>query len=78
MPTYVYRCSKCGEKFEEFVSTISQGKSSLKCPKCGNDADRIISKTTPIFGEGFNTPSSHNMNGAVKMNKGQKKKEPWF
>jgi putative FmdB family regulatory protein len=37
MPTYAYRCDKCGESFEH-VETISEhGAAKPPCPKCGSD-----------------------------------------
>jgi putative FmdB family regulatory protein len=37
MPTYAYRCKKCGESFEH-VETISEhGTTKPSCPKCGSD-----------------------------------------
>jgi putative FmdB family regulatory protein len=36
MPTYQYRCEKCGKKFER-RETISEHEAlKLKCPKCGS------------------------------------------
>jgi putative FmdB family regulatory protein len=36
MPTYQYRCQKCGAKFER-TETISEHEAlKLKCPKCGS------------------------------------------
>jgi putative FmdB family regulatory protein len=36
MPTYQYRCEKCGKKFER-TETISEHEAlKLKCPKCGS------------------------------------------
>jgi putative FmdB family regulatory protein len=36
MPTYQYRCDKCGNKFER-TETISEHEAlKLKCPKCGS------------------------------------------
>jgi putative FmdB family regulatory protein len=36
MPTYQYRCDKCGKKFER-NETISEHEAlKLKCPKCGS------------------------------------------
>ena len=36
MPTYQYRCEKCGKKFER-IETISEHEAlKLKCPKCGS------------------------------------------
>jgi putative FmdB family regulatory protein len=35
MPTYVFRCSSCGEQFEKVMSVREreEGK-ALSCPKC--------------------------------------------
>jgi putative FmdB family regulatory protein len=36
MPTYQYRCEKCGEKFER-TETISEHEAlKATCPKCGS------------------------------------------
>ena len=36
MPTYQYRCEKCGKKFER-TETISEHEAKKsKCPKCGS------------------------------------------
>ena len=36
MPTYQYRCEKCGKKFER-TETISEHEAmKSKCPKCGS------------------------------------------
>jgi putative FmdB family regulatory protein len=36
MPTYQYRCEKCGKKFER-TETISEHEAiKPKCPKCGS------------------------------------------
>ena len=36
MPTYQYRCEKCGKKFEH-IETISEHEATKpKCPKCGS------------------------------------------
>jgi putative FmdB family regulatory protein len=37
MPTYQYRCDKCGKKFERSETTIAEHEAAkLKCPKCGS------------------------------------------
>jgi putative FmdB family regulatory protein len=41
MPTYEYRCAKCGHQFEH-----SQGIKDAplrRCPKCGGKINRVIS-----------------------------------
>jgi putative FmdB family regulatory protein len=36
MPTYQYRCEKCGKKFER-IETISEREATKpKCAKCGS------------------------------------------
>lgn len=35
MPTYVYRCETCGEKFDRLM-TFSQADQSPACPHCGS------------------------------------------
>ena len=37
MPTYQYRCEKCGETFER-VEHVAEHESPHRCPKCGSDA----------------------------------------
>lgn len=40
MPVYEFEC-KCGELLEEFVK---MGTQSIACPKCGNNAKKIMSR----------------------------------
>jgi putative FmdB family regulatory protein len=41
MPTYEYKCPKCGHEFEK-IQKISDD-TRPKCPKCGTRAVRVIS-----------------------------------
>jgi len=41
MPTYEYKCPKCGTRFER-LQKIS-APPGAKCPKCGARAERLIS-----------------------------------
>ena len=54
MPTYEYRCPK-GHEFEHFFRTISSAESRMKCPDCGEMAERIMSGGTGLLfkGSGF-------------------------
>ena len=54
MPTYEYRCPK-GHEFEHFFRTISSAESRMKCPECGEEAERIMSGGTGLLfkGSGF-------------------------
>jgi putative FmdB family regulatory protein len=36
MPTYQYRCEKCGTKFERTETIAEHEALKLKCPKCGS------------------------------------------
>lgn len=45
MPIYEYRCRKCGNVFEKWVKTFDSPELE-PCPKCGGDAERIMSNTS--------------------------------
>jgi putative FmdB family regulatory protein len=34
VPTYQYRCEKCGETFERIQSIAEHENAKAKCPKC--------------------------------------------
>ncbi len=34
MPTYQYRCAKCGHVFERGENITEHGKARARCPKC--------------------------------------------
>jgi putative FmdB family regulatory protein len=53
MPTYVYRCPK-GHEFEKFFPTMNDRR-RLKCPKCGQMAERLVSGGAGLHfkGSGF-------------------------
>lgn len=54
MPTYEYRCPK-GHEFEHFFRTISAAESTMKCPECGEIAERRVSGGSGLLfkGSGF-------------------------
>ncbi|MEW6386129.1 MAG: zinc ribbon domain-containing protein [Thermodesulfobacteriota bacterium] len=37
MPTYEYRCEKCGEEFIRIMSISEFEATKVPCPKCGSD-----------------------------------------
>lgn len=42
MPIYEYRCTACGERYEEFLSLST--KPAPPCPACGSkDVERLLS-----------------------------------
>jgi putative FmdB family regulatory protein len=74
MPTYDYRCRKCGHRFELFHS-IKDDKPK-RCPKCKGRADRMISGGVGILfkGSGFYTTdyrSSHYKERAKQEKSGE-------
>jgi putative FmdB family regulatory protein len=36
MPTYQYRCDRCGEEFERSETISEHETSKAKCPKCAS------------------------------------------
>ncbi len=36
MPTYVYRCERCGAMFEQQLSVAAHEDAHPLCPKCGH------------------------------------------
>ncbi|WP_341316603.1 zinc ribbon domain-containing protein [Paraburkholderia sp. IMGN_8] len=38
MPTYQYRCEKCGEVFEHAEHLAEHADAHPRCPKCGSEA----------------------------------------
>ena len=45
MPTYEYRCEKCGETFERSESIAEHETAMPKCPKCeGDEVARVYSR----------------------------------
>jgi len=54
MPTYEYRCPK-GHQFEHFFRTISSAESQMRCPECGEVAERQMSGGSALLfkGSGF-------------------------
>jgi putative FmdB family regulatory protein len=43
MPTYVFRCAKCGEEFEKVMSVDQREKARPACPSCKGR------KVEPVF-----------------------------
>ena len=53
MPTYDYKCRKCGHRFEVFQSMTDEP--IKKCPKCGGEVERLIGAGAGLIfkGNGF-------------------------
>ena len=37
MPTYVYRCKDCKNRFEQYLTYAEYGQKMVTCPNCGSD-----------------------------------------
>ncbi|UCF18732.1 MAG: zinc ribbon domain-containing protein [Gemmatimonadota bacterium] len=80
MPTYEYRCVACGHQFEKFSSKITDTK-SIECPRCENQAERLISGGAGLLfkGSGFYVTdyrSDSYRNAAKKETGGSESKPP--
>ena len=53
MPTYEFKCGKCGHLFERFLSITDSSK--MTCPICGHYSERLISSGAGLIfkGSGF-------------------------
>ena len=52
MPTYSYRCPKCGRVFDIFHSMSNNDPQH--CPECGAEGKKLLSASSVIFkGSGF-------------------------
>jgi len=82
MPTYEYKCKKCGNIFEKFQSITEDP--IKKCKNCDGEIYRLISKNGNFILKGSGYYSTDNRNSSYKSEKkklaassieGQKKKE---
>lgn len=48
MPIYEYRCRLCDHLFEEWAKSFDSPNHE-PCPKCGGDAERIMSRTSFVL-----------------------------
>lgn len=75
MPTYEYKCDKCGYVFEEFQSI--KDEPLTECPQCGGKVQRLIGPGAGLIfkGSGFyltdykksnSSPATSNGNGSTK------------
>ncbi len=53
VPIYEYRCTKCGNLFEEWTKSFDSPDEE-KCPECGGNAVRVVSRTSfKLVGSGW-------------------------
>ena len=64
MPTYRYRCPKCGYEYDKFQKITD--KTRAKCPECGARGERVITGGGGILfkGSGFYVNDSKSNNPA--------------
>ncbi|MCL5034385.1 MAG: zinc ribbon domain-containing protein [Bacteroidetes bacterium] len=83
MPTYEYKCDKCGYVFEEFQSMNEEPLSV--CPKCKGEIHRLIGAGAGLIfkGTGFyltdykkSNSSPATSNGDPKQDKSEKSANP--
>ena len=74
MPTYVYRCRKCGYEFER-LQRITEDPVS-ECPECKGEVSRIVFPVGIVFkGSGFHI-NDYPSSGAKGKSEDKPKKEP--
>jgi len=56
MPTYEYRCNKCGYTFERF--RVMTAAAVATCPQCNGPVTRLIGSGATIIFKGRNLPPS--------------------
>ena len=78
MPTYEYKCKKCGNTFEKFQSITADPIKN--CKSCDGEVYRLISKNANFILKGSGYYSTDNRNSSYKSeNKGfaaSKEEEP--
>ena len=63
MPTYGYRCEKCGEEFD--VWQRMSDEAGAACPVCGSGSRRLFYPAGIVFkGSGFYKTDSRSASGA--------------
>lgn len=72
MPTYAYKCTNCGHRFEK-EQRITESPLQ-ECPVCGGHIRRVITQVGVVFkGTGFYV--TDNRNGSHAKAKSEKKSE---
>ncbi len=50
MPTYEFKCTKCGQEFTRFMSLKERDAGQVACPKCNSpEVQQLISKVLTIL-----------------------------
>ena len=67
MPTYEYKCKKCGNTFEKFQSITADPIKN--CKSCGGEVYRLISKNANFILKGNGYYSTDNRNSSYPSEK---------
>jgi putative FmdB family regulatory protein len=73
MPTYEYKCPKCGTRFERFQRITEP--TTLPCPRCGATAQRLISGGHGLVFKGSGFYETDYKQPGEKAKRDKKKKE---
>ena len=66
MPTYKYRCNKCGHEFE--ARQRMSDKPLSECPVCGGGVRRVVGSVGIVFkGSGFYVTDNRSSNGKGRV-----------
>jgi putative FmdB family regulatory protein len=65
MPTYEYRCNRCGQTFERFQAMTAAPVAA--CPKCNGPVTRLIGGGSVVIvkGRGLDAADDGRTNGSV-------------
>jgi len=74
MPTYEYKCKKCGDVFEVFHSMSSEPVKF--CPKCGGDVKKLIGSGAGTIFKGTGFYQTDYKNKGSKPSKTETKENP--
>ncbi|MCE5321779.1 hypothetical protein LLG46_00525 [bacterium] len=75
MPTYVYRCKKCGHQFE--IVQKMKDKPLTQCPKCNGEIARLLFPVGIVFkGPGFHVNDYPSSTAKATVSSTQKENKP--
>ncbi|MEN6358358.1 MAG: FmdB family zinc ribbon protein [Armatimonadota bacterium] len=75
MPTYVYRCKKCGHQFE--IVQKMKDKPLTECPKCKGEIARLLFPVGIVFkGPGFHVNDYPSPGARATTTAGMSKSKP--
>jgi putative FmdB family regulatory protein len=71
MPTYSYKCTKCGHQFDAKQRMMDDPLT--ECPVCGGPVRRVVSSVGIVFkGKGFYVTDHRSSNGSGRVQTSEK------